>query len=140
MRQPFRDADHRAGPATPWRVLAERNVRFALEDVDDLRLLDMVVPARLAARRNLPEDQLEAGTELASDQAPIDGPGMRWRRVCGKLRYVLDQLTAQPGIRHLRPPMPRRKPPLRSAAVVHTTYLVMGMTSQRSPHNAPTDL
>jgi len=29
------------------------------------------MPARLAARRNLPEDHLEAGAELAPDEAPV---------------------------------------------------------------------
>jgi len=29
------------------------------------------MPARLAARRDLPEDQLEAGAELAPDEAPV---------------------------------------------------------------------
>src|SRR5205823_427354 len=92
---------------------------------------DMVMPTRLAARRNLPEDHLEAGAELAPDEPPVDRPGMRRRRVARQLGDVLDQLAAQPGIRHLRPPIPCREPPLRSATVVHTTYPVMGMTSRQ---------
>ena len=70
----------------------------------------MVMPARLAARRNLPEDHLEAGAELAPDEAPVDRPGMRRRRVGGKLRYVLDQPVIPRAISHShRPCLPAHR-------------------------------
>src|SRR2546427_13198329 len=61
----------------------------------------MIVPARLAARREMPEDHLEAGAELGADQTAVDRAGMRRWRVCRQFRDVLDQGIGGTGHRHL---------------------------------------
>jgi hypothetical protein len=91
MRQPPRDADDRPGAAAPRRLIAQRDIGLTLQDVDDLRLLDMVMPARLAARRDMPQDHLEAGAELAADQPAVDRARMGGRRIGRQFRDVLDQ-------------------------------------------------
>src|SRR5204862_8046135 len=70
--QAFRDADHRAGAATARWVLAERDIGLALQDIDHLRLADMVMAAGLATRRDLPEHHLETRAEFAIDEAAVD--------------------------------------------------------------------
>src|SRR4051794_26935376 len=65
MGQPFRNADHGAGPAATRRLVAERDIGLAFQDVDHLSLVDMIVTTRLAAGRDMPEDHLETGAEFA---------------------------------------------------------------------------
>src|SRR5260370_291946 len=78
-------------PASPRRVIAERDIGFAFQDVDHLRLVDMVVAAGLPAWRDLSEDHLETGAEFAIDETAVDGAGMRRRRIGRQFRDVLDQ-------------------------------------------------
>ena len=72
-----------------WRLVPEPTLCFdgdgAGEDVDDLRLVDMVVAAGFAARRDAPLDQLKSGAELAPDEAAVDRAGMRRRRILRQL-------------------------------------------------------
>src|SRR5439155_11235034 len=90
-REALRDADDRARAAATGRRIAERDIGFAGEDVDDLRLVDMVVAAGFTARRDASLDQLKPGAELAPDEAAVDRAGMRRGRILRQLGDVLDQ-------------------------------------------------
>src|SRR5204863_1616688 len=49
MGQPFRNADHGAGPATARRLVAEHDIGLALQGVDHLILVDVIMTTCLPA-------------------------------------------------------------------------------------------
>src|SRR3954452_21792928 len=78
----------------------------------------MVMPAGLAARRDLAQDRLEAGAEFAADKPAIDRARMGRRRIGRQFRDMLDKLAALNSAGH--PPL------LRFKACVHVCRSLPG--------------